>query len=250
MRQFRIFIVCLLASFALTPAKAQLYTGLSGLIHTPNGEMNEVGTARIGGYFLNSHFTPGEAGKYGFLYDGEKFNTASFYASITPFSWIEIAYAFTLLKRLEDGRDSPAYNEKDRYFSVKIQPLKEGKYWPSVALGANDPIGSRGKDGGSMYFSNFFVAATKHFTPGRHNIGVHAAYRHFRREYNAKWNGIVGGITYNPSFAPNLRGIVEYTGDGVNVGADCLLWRHLFLQATLQNGKYFSGGACYQVNLF
>ncbi len=246
MRQFRI-IIATLTILVATSANAQVYTGLKGLLHTPSADMEEVGTARIGGYYMDNHLIP-SGGM--FLYKGEKYNSAAFSVSITPFRWIEIAYAFTLLKSKREGHDSPAYNEKDRYFSVKLQPLKEGKYWPSIALGSNDPIGSRGKDGGSMYFSNFFVAATKHFTPGRHNIGVHAAYRHFRREYNAKWNGIVGGITYNPSFAPNLRGIVEYTGDGVNVGADCLLWRHLFLQATLQNGKYFSGGACYQVNLF
>lgn len=246
MRQFRITIATLTILVA-TSARAQVYTGLKGLLHAPSADMEEVGTARIGGYYMDNHLVP--SGGF-FLYKGEKYNSAAFSVSLTPFRWIEIAYAFTLLKAKHEGHDSPAYNEKDRYFSVKLQPLKEGKYWPSIALGSNDPIGSRGKDGGSMYFSNFFVAATKHFTPGRHNIGVHAAYRHFRREYNAKWNGIVGGITYNPSFAPNLRGIVEYTGDGVNVGADCLLWRHLFLQATLQNGKYFSGGACYQVNLF
>lgn len=64
------------------------------------------------------------------------------------------------------------------------------------------------------------------------------------------WNGVVGGITYRPSFARNLRAIAEYTGNEINVGADYLLWKHLFLQATLQDGKYFSGGVCFCVNLF
>ena len=70
------------------------------------------------------------------------------------------------------------------------------------------------------------------------------------KNYNSKWNGVVGGITYNPSLARSLRVIAEYTGNEVNIGADCLLWKHLLLQATLQNGKYFSGGVCFQTNLF
>ena len=243
-----------LAIFVAIPSSAQLYTGLSGLINPPSADMNEVGTARIGTYFMNKHFTPDAIGIYGFHYEGEKYNTMDFYASIVPFSWVEIAYTFTLMKCKEEGYDKASYCEKDRYFSVKLRPLKEGKYWPAIVLGSNDVIGSptrwKNDDFSSGYFCNYYIAATKHFLPGGHDISVNMAYRYCRNVSTKKWQGIVGGVTYQPSFAPNLRGIVEYTGDGVNIGADCLLWRHLFLQATLQDGKYFSGGACYQVNLF
>lgn len=40
--------------------------------------MNKEGTARIGGYFMNKHFTPDDDGRYGFVYDGKKYNTADF----------------------------------------------------------------------------------------------------------------------------------------------------------------------------
>ena len=119
-----------LAIFVAIPSSAQLYTGLSGLINTPSADMNEVGTARIGTYFMNKHFTPDAIGIYGFHYEGEKYNTMDFYASIVPFSWVEIAYTFTLMKCKEEGYDKASYCEKDRYFSVKLRPLKEGKYWP------------------------------------------------------------------------------------------------------------------------
>lgn len=246
MRNLRSIIISLMAAAAPSAASAQAYTGLSGNIHTPSAEMNEEGTARIGAHYLNKHFTPEKA----FRYKGEKYNTADFYLSVTPFSWVEIAYSFTLLKTLAKGHDEPAYNNKDRYFSVKLRPLKEGKYWPAIAIGANDPFGSRGANGGSQYFCNFYVAATKHFTPADHNIGITLAYRKWKHEYNKKWQGVVGALTYRPSFAPDLRAIVEYDGDAMNVGADYLLFRHFFLQASLQRGKYFSGGACYTVNLF
>lgn len=235
--------------------RAQLYTGLSGLINTPSADMNKEGTARVGGYFLNKQFTPDSDGTWGFIYNGEKYNTADFYLSITPFKWIELGYTFTLQKSWLEGYDKPRYNQKDRYFSVKLNLLREGRYYPAVAIGSNDFIGSptkrHGMEGsGAGYFCNYYVVATKHFQIRKHDIGVNLAYRYCPIVYSEKWEGIVGGITYSPSFARNLRAIVEYTGNEINIGADCLLWNHLFLQVILQNGKYFSGGICFQTNLF
>lgn len=255
MRRLYKMMLLLLAWLAYSPVSAQLYTGLSGLIHTPSAEMNEEGTARIGGYYMNKHFTPDDDGHYGFIYDGEKYNTADFYLSVTPFKWMEIGYTFTLQKSLLDGYDKPKYNQKDRYFSVKLNPLREGRYYPAIAIGSNDFIGSPTKrhghgGSGAGYFCNYYIVATKHFVPMGHQIGVHIAYRYCPTVYSDKWEGVVGGITYSPSFARNLRAIAEYTGNEVNIGADCLLWKHLFLQVVLQDGKYFSGGICFQTNLF
>lgn len=244
-----------------TTAIAQQYTGTTGLIHTPSAEMNKEGTARIGVHFLAKEFSP----------QSFSYNTGTYYLSITPFSWIEIAYTCTLQKG--SGRDANKNAEKktgyyyqDRYFSLKLRPLREGKYWPAIAIGTNDPYGTDEKkakgdvsadegkshngDGKSQYFCNYYIAATKHFSIKNNQIGLHAAYRKWKRDYNRKWNGLVGGITYQPCFAKNLRVIAEYTGDDINVGADCLLWKHLLLQASLQDGKYFSGGICFQMNLF
>lgn len=250
------FILSTIVSlFAMLPLKAQLYTGLSGLINTPSADMNEEGDARIGCYYMNSHFTPDGDGRHGFEYNGEKYNTMDFYASITPFRWMEIGYTITLFKSLLDGYDKPKYNQKDRYFSVKLNPIREGKYIPAIAIGANDVTGSPTKrhTRGSNYvgyFCNYYIAATKHFKPYGHDISVNVAYRYCPNIYNEKWEGIVGGITYSPSSYKPLRIIAEYTGNEVNVGADCLLWKHIFLQAVLTDGTHFSGGICFQMNLF
>ena len=243
--------------------QSQQYTGLTGLIHTPSAEMNFEGNVRIGTHYMDKHFTPDA-----FDFQG-KYNTADYYLSITPFSWAEVAYTCTLQKNYR--RDSHAniisdesrYYYQDRYFSIKIRPLKEGKWWPAIAVGANDPLGTLGDkgtnhdnmtpingDGKSEYFCNYYIVATKHFAFKVGELGVHAAYRKWKRDFNSKWNGVVGGITYTPSFARNLRTIAEYTGHEVNIGADCLLWKHLLIQASLQKCRYFSGGICFQMNLF
>lgn len=251
------FLCCVLT------VSAQQYTGMNGLIHVPNAEMDKAGEVRMGVHFLNKEFTPDK----GFHYEG-KYHTLSHYLSITPFAWLEIGYTCTLQKGQKinnDGMvqgDKPRLRFKDRYFSLKVQPLKEGKWWPAIAIGTNDPYGTDNKagtekvedkpqngDGKSQYFSNFYIAATKHLNLSEHIIGVHVAYRHWKRDYNSKWNGVVGGITYQPSFQKDLRLIAEYTGEDVNVGFDWELWKHLLIQSSLQNGKYFSGGICFCINL-
>lgn len=246
------FMLMFIVSFFSCEMYAQLYTGLSGLINTPSAEMNKEGDARIGCYFLNKHFTPDSNGKYGFIYDGEKYNTMDFYVSITPFWWVELGYTFTLQKSLLDGYDKPKYNQKDRYFSVKLNPLREGYYHPAIAIGSNDFMGSPAKryDSGGSYFCNYYIVATKHFKPKGHNIGINLAYRYCPTVYSEKWEGIVGGITWQPKWIPNFRAIAEYTGNEINLGIDCLLWKYLFVQCCLQDGRYFSGGLCFQVNLF
>lgn len=224
--------------------KAQEYSGITGLIHVPTAEMAPEGEARVGVFFLNQEFLPDNLN-----YRGQKYNTTNHFLAITPFPWIELAYVCTVEKSMDNHGDE-GYNMKDRYFAVKLRPLKEGKWWPAIAIGAQDP-GRTVEDahGDYAYFQNFYVAASKHFVWKRHELGVHLAYRYYRSDFNAKWRGIAGGITYRPSFAKDLRAIVEYTGNDVNIGVDYLLWRYFFLQASLQNGKYFTGGLCFKINL-
>lgn len=237
-------------------AGAQEYSGITGMVHVPTAEMAPEGEARIGVFFLNREFTPDNL-----KCEGAKYHTADYFLAITPFPWIELSYTCTLMKDISNAGEV-GYNMKDRYFSIKVRPLKEGKWWPAIAIGANDPIGTVGGkgtthegeapsngDGKSQYFCNFYVAATKHFQSKAGEWGVHASYRKFKREYNHKWNGLVGGITYRPAFARNWRAIAEYTGNDINVGIDCVLWKHLLLQGSMQNGKYFSGGICFQIQL-
>ena len=238
-------LLALLLILSIT-LSAQQYTGFSGLIHTPTADMDSAVSVRLGGHFLNKEFTPDK-----FRLDGEKYNTGSFYMSITPFKWIELGYTITLMKFHKDLKagNKTGYYSKDRYFSLKVQPIQEHKWWPSVALGSNDFWGQRDGESGSFYFRNFYLALSKHYEVFDQTIGVHLAYRHWAKDFNKKWNGPVGGLTFQPSFAKELRLIGEYDGDGVNVGADYLLFKHFLIQAAMQRGRYFSGGMCLTLNL-
>lgn len=53
MRQITILIIgCLFFFGSGQLLHAQQYTGMSGLIHVPSGEMDEAGEARVGAHFL------------------------------------------------------------------------------------------------------------------------------------------------------------------------------------------------------
>ena len=222
-------------------------TGLNGLIHVPTADMDTVGLARLGAQFLPKDMVPDN-----FVLDGEKYNTLSNYLSITPFRWIEIGYGYTLFKlhkNLNPKRQTGFYS-KDRYFSAKIQPISEDRWWPSLAVGGNDVWGT-GDDGESKsnYYRNYFVAASKHFEFSGNIVGGHIAYRDWYRDYNHRWNGVVGGITFQPSFYQPLRAIVEWDGNGVNCGVDCRIYRYFLIQCALFEGKGFTGGLCFCINL-
>lgn len=226
---------------------AQEYTGITGMMHVPTAEMAPTGTARIGAFFLNGEFTPTKL-----AYKDGKYGTYNHFLAIAPFSWVELSYVCTLLKAAKNGDEAQGvgFYNKDRHFCVKLRPLKEGKYWPALAIGAQDPTRTiEDKSGDYAYFNNFYVAASKHLDIRGHELGVHLTYRYYRSDFNARWRGVAGGITYRPAFAPNSRALLEYTGDDVNVAVDCYLWRLLFLQAGLQNGKYFSGGLMLRIQL-
>ena len=155
----------------------------------------------------------------------------------------------------ELGLDKHGYSgftNQDRYFSACLRVLKESKYIPAVVLGTSDPFTSSGHKFasaiGNGYFCRYYLAATKHFQLGRGTLGVHLSYLYNRRE-DYPLNGVAGGITYNPSFAPHLNVIAEYDSKDFAMGATYLLFNHIHFQFELQRMKYFSGGLCYKIYL-
>ena len=122
MKHLNIIIALMLLGLLPNISKSQQYTGTSGLIHVPSAEMYHEGDAIIGAHFLNKYMMP----DVGFLYNGEKYNTFDYYVGLAPFSWLELSYVCTERIRSKDSQGNIKWS-KDRYASVKIQPLKEGK---------------------------------------------------------------------------------------------------------------------------
>ena len=247
MKKLLLYLLLVLLPVGSSSVFAQQYTGMTGLLHVPSAEMDTIETLRLGVHAIPTEMMPDEM-----RFEGEKYASSNWYISAMPLKWLEVGYSFTLMKfhrNLNKKSDDVGFYSKDRYFSVRLRPLSEGRYWPSVVIGGNDVIGQRDGDSYSFYFRNFYVALSKHYELYGNIIGAHVAYRHWKRDYNSKWNGPVGGLTFQPSFARELRLIGEYDGDGVNVGADYLLFRRVMVQAALHHGHYFNAGGCFYWDL-
>ena len=245
----RRWILAAFAALCLLPfaAGAQQFMGTSGLMHVPSAELQHEGDAMVGAHYLNKAMMPDT----GFLFAGKKYNTFDYYVALAPFKWVEVSYVCTERIRAMQG-DKVTKWSKDRSASVKLRPIEEGRYWPAVAIGCNDFATSAFKKNRTdvqLYFMNVYLAATKHFAFSGNEVGVTLAYRHYFRGYNAKWNGVVGGVTFRPAFFPQGRAVVEYTGNEWLLGMDVLLWRHLRLQASVKDFKYVNAGVALQFNL-
>lgn len=232
-------------SFISGKLSAQDYSGITGLLQVPSAETDSAGTFRGGFYFLHQEFLPEQMPRK---------NTMGYSIGITGFKWIELSYAASLLWMHKNNREDEKlgfYNE-DRRVNVKVTPLYEGKWWPAIALGFDD-VGrvKNFKTGanGNNYYQNIYGVLTKHFDIKGYELGAHLAYRYYACDINRDRRGVAGGVTLRPAFYRPLRVVAEWDGVGVNVGADVLLWRHLFIQAALVHGKGFMGGVSYHYTI-
>ena len=242
----RISVALVLMMLTLS-VSGQQYIGFAGMIHVPTADMDTVGIARVGAHYIPKGVVPDRM-----VIDGEKFNTWTNYLSITPFRWIELGYGYTLWKfhKNLNKNEKVGFYAKDRYFSIKLQLLQEDRWWPSVAVGSNDFWGSSDKGkSGSNYYRNYFAAISKHVCVGGHEFGGHLTYRKWKRDFNHKWNGVVGGVTYRPSFFQPLRIMGEWDGNEANIGADCRLFKYFLVQCALYDFSVLNAGLCLYIPL-
>ena len=137
------------------------------------------------------------------------------------------------------GVSSHHFDDKDRGFSFRFDGTLDVRMNTRAGQTAADIVNN---------YTAEALAASKHFQLGRGTLGVHLSYLYNRRE-DYPLNGVAGGITYNPSFAPHLNVIAEYDSKDFAMGATYLLFNHIHFQFELQRMKYFSGGLCYKIYL-
>jgi len=250
MLKSKLYLAVLLCCLSF-PVSAQLTYGTTGLLHAPSAEMQRDKTVMLGGNFMNKELTP----------PTWYYHTYNYFLNVTIFPWMEVAYTCTLFKAEALGLGPYGYTgftNQDRYFSLRLRALKEGQFWkymPAVVVGTSDPYTESGAENGQVsstegngYFCRFYIAATKHIPVGKEEIGVHLSYLYNnRKEY--KLNGVAAGITYNPSFHPQLRLIAEYDSKDFALGATYLLFNRLHIQMEMQKMKYFTGGLTYKIHL-
>src|SRR3989442_1872431 len=152
----------------------------SGLINMPDARFNPDGTLRFGMAYARPYFDVS--------------------ANATLLPWLETNLAVTRISGVPGfftptstgfGAAYGAY--KDRNTGIKIRLISEEGWWPSVAVGAQDPFGT-------SLFPRQFAAATKTLGDAQFTLG-------YGRQ---QIDGAFGGLRYSPSWAGNWSLVSEY----------------------------------------
>ena len=154
--------------------------GPTGLINMPDARFNPDGTLR-----------------FGMAYAAPYFDVS---ANATLLPWLETNLAVTRINGVfgfptqTSSGFGPSYGAyKDRNAGIKIRLITEEGWWPSVAVGAQDPFGT-------SLFPRQFAAATKTVGDAQITLG-------YGRQ---QIDGAFGGLRYSPSWAGNWSLVSEY----------------------------------------
>ena len=91
--------------------------------------------------------------------------------------------------------------------SLRIRPLKEGRYWPSVVVGSSDALttgqlNTFSGETGNRYFSSVYGVATKHFQSGGHDLAFTFGWNIPFRKHAVR-DGVFGGDELFARFLPS-----------------------------------------------
>ena len=216
-----------------TIAKSQTVIGTPGLMNIPTAEIRKGGTFD-GGASLMQKELQSEAMHY---------NTGLYYINFAPFSFFDITLRETLVKSYKSSGEYGFY-QQDRSLTLRVQPIREkdGCWWPSILIGSNDFYSPHG----DSYYAAVYGVMTKTLPiKGLGKFAITAGYAKPIRK-GVLYNGVFGGISVSPYFAPMLRVMGEYDTRGVNVGIGAHLFRHLNLTCFTREFKGISATISYQ----
>lgn len=135
----------------------------------------------------------------GYSYDSP-YSTIYTAVSVLPFLHVTGRYvAVSGVQGFEGATDGYGANygrNKDKVVDIKVRLLNEGRWLPSVAIGATDLFGTQ-------LFKGKYLVATKHFGPARNieaSIGVG----------RDRPDGLFAAARWTPLSAPNWAVVAEY----------------------------------------
>ena len=226
----------LISILCIIPVFAQSSLGMSGLLNTPDASMQRDGLFMTGVNFLPEEMTP----------DRWDYNTGNYFFNITFFPFLEVAYRCTLLKvNYDNGKK---WNQ-DRSVSLRLRPIKEGRFIPAVVVGSNDllttyELNALNNSKSNRYFSSVYTVATKNIDFNGNLFSLTTGSYLFSK--NELYKGVFGGIKYSPSFLRQVSIVAEYDSNCFNAGLTAKLFNHLSLHAFSYDFRVLSFGLRYE----
>ena len=122
------YLIVLLFVIVWGNGRAQTVIGTVGMMNVPTADMRPAGTFDGGACIVQKEL----------LYQ-KSYYTCLYYIDFTPFSWLEVTLRETLIKtrKSQTEPDKIGFYQQDRSSTIRVRPLKEGKYWPAVVIGVN-----------------------------------------------------------------------------------------------------------------
>lgn len=231
----KFFISMLLIIVSYIPVHAQTVIGTTGMMNVPTADMRPAGTFDGGASFIQKEL----------LYKKD-YNTFLYYVSFTPFSWVEMTLRETLIKTRKSSTDPKmGFYQQDRSLSIRLRPLKEGKYWPAVVVGSNDFY----SDHGASQYACVYGVLSKHVPVKA--FGTFEATLGYARHLKSgtTYDGVMGGLSFAPQFCPDIRIMGEYDSEGYNVGLGAFLFRHLNITCFTREFKGINATLSYQYTI-
>lgn len=210
----------------------QSLSSLSGLYNIPSAEIVEDGKITIGTFYIPYKY----AQEKNFDRDA-----IAYFGSFGFLPFIEMSLRFT--KRL-----GPLYALGDRMFSFKLRFINEGKYFPAVAIGAQDFFHST--ESRTNRYNSLYLTMTKNILFGKvfNSISLTGGYGSDMIKANGyEYIGIFGGISFK--FFQHFEIMLENDARFYNFGTRIKLFDHIYLLGGFREMKYFSGGGGIYFNL-
>jgi hypothetical protein len=232
-------VIVLMALCCPLMLSAQYSLGVSGLWTVPSAEMQPQGRFMAGVNYLPDALTPAE-----WAYD-----TGNYFFNISFLPFLEVAYRCTLIQQALSGRNGHYKWQQDRSVSLRLRPLKESRYFPSVVIGSNDAFTTHQLNplqdvSGNRYFSSVFAVATKRVQAFSFTLGGLISLRKQAVEH-----GVFAGAAYAFPFRQPLSLVVEYDSHQLNAGLKARLFNHCSVHVFAYGVKALSGGIRYEFDL-
>ncbi len=167
-------LLVLLVSLGQGPASGEpSTTGQTGLVNMPDARVEPDGTFRLG----TSYFDPYQP----------------IWTSITMLPRLELSGRYTIIRGLSSGLGQGFGSYKDKAFDAKAVLWEESKWWPNVAVGAQDFTGT------GLFKANYAVAS-KRLGNTDYTLGYGSD----------RIDGAFGGMRHNFAWNRDLALVVEY----------------------------------------
>ncbi|MDT8388499.1 MAG: YjbH domain-containing protein [Thiogranum sp.] len=147
--------------------------GQTGLINMPDARLEADGTLQFG----ISYFEP----------------YLPLWTNVTVLPRMELSLRYTTIRDLPSGLGKGFGDYKDKAADSKVLLLKEARWWPALAVGAQDLFGTE-------LFSSQYLVAGKRLGNTDYSLG-------YGRD---RIDGVFGGMRYRPDWNSNLAFVIEY----------------------------------------